>query len=135
MLKVKIPLEDQKTEGVDPDKDTGGSSTDKHRIDVETKINHSGEVNRCRAMPQSQKIIATKTTSGEVHVFDYFKHPTVPINDEVKPEIVLTGHTKEGYGLSWNPNVEGLLVSGSDDMNVSSFNLDLYLGHQQDQRN
>ena len=53
MLKVKIPLEDQKTEGVDPDKDTGGSSTDKHRIDVETKINHSGEVNRCRAMPQS----------------------------------------------------------------------------------
>lgn len=65
-------------------------------------------------------------------MFDYFKHPTVPINDEVKPEIVLTGHTKEGYGLSWNPNVEGLLVSGSDDMNVSSFNIDLYLGHQQD---
>lgn len=27
----------------------------------------------------------------------------------------LRGHQKEGYGLSWNPNLNGYLLSGSDD--------------------
>jgi len=55
-------------------------------------------------MPQKRNIIATKTNSGEIHIFDYHKHPTVPENDEVKPQLKLAGHTKEGYGLSWNSN-------------------------------
>ena len=73
------------------------------RIQVELQINHQGEVNRARYMPQSHKIIATKTVSGEIHIFDYFKHGVSPTNDEVKPELVLLGHTREGYGLDWNP--------------------------------
>jgi histone-binding protein RBBP4 len=48
------------------------------------------------------KMIATKTTS-EVHLFDYFKHGGQPTTDEVKPDLRLLGHTKEGYGLDWNP--------------------------------
>ena len=66
-------------------------------------------------MPQSHNIIATKTTSGEVHIFDYFKHPTKPANDQVKPDLRLLGHKKEGFGLAWNPVHGGLLLSGSDD--------------------
>ena len=69
-------------------------------------------------MPQKRNIIATKTITGEVHIFDYFKHPTTPENDEVKPQIKLAGHTKEGYGLSWNVKDEGLLLSGSDDSSI-----------------
>ena len=69
-------------------------------------------------MPQSHKIIATKTVSGEVHIFDYFKHGVNPTNDEVKPELVLLGHQREGYGLDWNPKQAGLLLSGSDDSRV-----------------
>lgn len=66
-------------------------------------------------MPQDQKLIATKTVTGEVHLFDYFKHPRMPINDEVKPDLRLLGHSSEGYGLAWNPLVRGLLLSGADD--------------------
>ena len=88
------------------------------RIQVELQINHQGEVNRARYMPQSHKIIATKTVSGEIHIFDYFKHGVSPTNDEVKPELVLLGHTREGYGLDWNPQQAGLLLSGSDDSRV-----------------
>lgn len=66
-------------------------------------------------MPQSFNIIATKTTSGEVHIFDYFRHPTKPSNDEVKPDLKLLGHKREGFGLAWNPVRGGLLLSGSDD--------------------
>ena len=89
------------------------------RIQVELQINHQGEVNKARYMPQSHRIIATKTTSGDVHIFDYFKHGVGPSTDEVKPQLVLLGHTREGYGLDWNPLRGGLLLSGSDDCKVN----------------
>jgi histone-binding protein RBBP4 len=69
-------------------------------------------------MPQSHKIIATKTISGEVHIFDYFKHGGSPQTDEVKPDLRLLGHTREGYGIDWNPIQQGLLLSGSDDNRI-----------------
>ena len=68
-------------------------------------------------MPQSHKIIATKTVSGEVHIFDYFKHGSTT-TEEVKPDLRLLGHTREGYGLDWNPTQQGLLLSGSDDNRI-----------------
>ena len=84
IIKVKIPLESSKdTRDFNPgldDHPQAPSATQtlgqpkNDRIQVELQINHQGEVNRARYMPQSHKIIATKTTSGEVHIFDYFKH-------------------------------------------------------------
>jgi histone-binding protein RBBP4 len=89
-----------------------------NKLEIETRINHQGEVNKARAMPQKYNIIATKTPSGEVHVFDYFKHPPKPSDNLTRPDIRLLGHSKEGYGLNWNPNKEGYLLSGSDDQRV-----------------
>lgn len=34
---------------------------------------------------------------------------------ECSPDLRLKGHQKEGYGLSWNPNLSGNLLSASDD--------------------
>lgn len=82
------------------------------------QINHQGEVNKARYMPQGHNFIATKTVSGEVHIFDYFKHHGSPQNDEVKPDLRLLGHSKEGYGLDWNPINAGVLLSGSDDNKI-----------------
>lgn len=48
------------------------------KIEIEIKINHEGEVNRARYMPQNPCIIATKTPTSEVLVFDYTKHPSKP---------------------------------------------------------
>jgi len=69
-------------------------------------------------MPQSENIIATKTISGNVDLFDINKHPDAPLTDEVKPELRLIGHTREGFGLSWNSKMTGYLLSGSDDQNI-----------------
>jgi histone-binding protein RBBP4 len=68
-------------------------------------------------MPQSHNIIATKTVSGEINIYDYFKHPAKPqVAGEVKaPQLRLVGHEREGYGLAWSHRKEGMLVSGSDD--------------------
>lgn len=48
------------------------------QVEVAVKINHDGEVNRARYMPQNEFVIATKSPSADVCVFDISKHPSVP---------------------------------------------------------
>ncbi|CAO2589167.1 Histone-binding protein RBBP4 [Lemmus lemmus] len=98
---------------------THTSDEQNHLIEIEIKINHEGEVNRARYMPQNPCIIATKTPSSDVLVFDYTKHPSKPDpSGECNPDLRLRGHQKEGYGLSWNPNLSGHLLSASDDHTI-----------------
>jgi histone-binding protein RBBP4 len=87
------------------------------QLDVVLKINHDGEVNRARYMPQDKFIIATKTVDGDVLVFDIRKHPSVPPKGDSKcsPQLRCVGHEKEGYGVAWNPQKKGLLLSGAND--------------------
>nr|XP_039268179.1 histone-binding protein RBBP4-like [Styela clava] len=97
----------------------GGFGSVAGKIEIEIKINHEGEVNRARHMPQNPCVIATKTPSCDVLIFDYTKHPSKPNpNGESCPDLRLKGHLKEGYGLSWNNQVAGHLLSASDDHTV-----------------
>jgi len=77
-------------------------------------------VNRARYMPQNPSVIATKTPTSEVLVFDTSKQREAQQdpNGKCKPEFRLRGHKKEGYGLSWNPNMNGHLLSASDDQTL-----------------
>jgi histone-binding protein RBBP4 len=112
--------------------------TTQARINVVQRINHAGEVNRARYMPQNPDLIATKAVSGEVLVFDRTKHPSEPERGGVcKPDIRLVGQTKEGFdaslkcpvngfadggrrrfGLAWNPNKKGHILGASEDKTV-----------------
>jgi histone-binding protein RBBP4 len=48
-------------------------------------------------MPQNPQLLATKSPSSEVFIFDYTKHPSVPTSDNVcRPQLRLRGHSKEG---------------------------------------
>lgn len=88
----------------------------KERVTITQKIAHNGEVNRARCMPQNSHLIATKSPSCDVCVFDTSKLPMMAApTDKSSPLIKLTGHTKEGYGLSWSPVKPGFLLSGSYD--------------------
>ncbi len=70
----------------------GGFGSVSGKIDIEIRINHEGEVNRARYMPQNQCIIATKTPSSDVLIFDYTKHPSKPDpSGECNPELRLKG--------------------------------------------
>ncbi|RCV41728.1 hypothetical protein SETIT_9G159200v2 [Setaria italica] len=89
------------------------------KVQIVQQINHDGEVNRARYMPQNSFIIATKTVSAEVYVFDYSKHPSKPpLDGACNPDLRLKGHNSEGYGLSWSIFKEGHLLSGSDDAQI-----------------
>jgi histone-binding protein RBBP4 len=70
-------------------------------------------------MPQNPVIIATKTVSAEVYIFDCTKHPSKPSYEQrCMPDLRLQGHNTEGYGLSWSTLKEGFLLSGSDDARI-----------------
>jgi len=98
------------------DKEAGGFGAVSDKIQIVMKINHDGEVNKARYMPQQSSLIATKTIYSEVYIFDYTKHPSKPPADgKCAPDIRLTGHKKEAYGLSWNALKQGYIASGSDD--------------------
>lgn len=101
IAKVRIPNEDSLK---DDQKNTQSTKTENNKVTIETKIVHEGEVNRVSHMPQNSNIIATKTTQGDVLVFDYQKHPTNPESDKCKPNIRLKGLQDEGYALGWNPH-------------------------------
>jgi WD40 repeat protein len=68
-------------------------------------------------------VVATKSPSADVLVFDVSKHPSVPSDSKCVPEFRCTGHTTEGYGLSWSPLKEWHLLSGSDDHQVCFWDL------------
>jgi histone-binding protein RBBP4 len=94
---------------------------------------HDGEVNRARYMPSNPHVIASKTITGEVQIFDKSKHPSnieyiekAPFERvAAKPQMRLTGHTKEGYGLDWNPFPEkrGYIASCGEDGLVCVWNI------------
>jgi len=124
---VQLPNDEAQFDSSHYDNDRaefGGFGSVSGKIDIEIRINHEGEVNRARYMPQNQCIIATKTPSSDVLIFDYTKHPSKPDpSGEGNPELRLNGHSKDGYGLSWNPNVNGHLLSASDDHTICLWNI------------
>lgn len=67
------------------------------RVTIKQTINHDGEINRARYMPQKPDLIATKTVRGEVYIFDRTKHESkAPVGGGCRPDIVLTGQNQEG---------------------------------------
>eukprot|EP00004_Rigifila_ramosa_P001621 TRINITY_DN11594_c0_g1_i1.p1 TRINITY_DN11594_c0_g1~~TRINITY_DN11594_c0_g1_i1.p1 ORF type:complete len:420 (+),score=100.39 TRINITY_DN11594_c0_g1_i1:1-1260(+) len=144
---VKLPLDDTEVDTRKYDDQTGeygGFGVTNAKIDIVLRINHEGEVNRARYMPQQPFFIATKTPTPDVLVFDYSKHSNKPAADgSCTPLLRLKGHKKEGYGLSWSPFSEGSLLSGSDDFQICHWNIganpkagisleptSIYTGHQ-----
>ncbi|KAK6121036.1 hypothetical protein DH2020_045226 [Rehmannia glutinosa] len=101
------------------------------QVQIIQQINHDGEVNRARYMPQNPFIIATKTVSAEVYVFDYSKHPSKPpLDGDCNPDLRLRGHNTEGYGLSWSHFKQGHLLSGSDDAQICLWDINATPKHK-----
>lgn len=122
LAEVHLPVADAEADIARYDEeegDTGGFGATAGKVQVTQQINHAGEVNRARVCPQNKFLIATKTISAEVYVFDYAKHPSKPNADNTcSPNIRLRGHNTEGYGLAWSPFRDGHLLSGSDDAQI-----------------
>jgi histone-binding protein RBBP4 len=94
------------------------------KFQVVQRIEHGGDVNKARFQPQNPDLIATLGDDGRILIFDRTKHPLNPDTPgKIDYQLELVGHKKEGYGLGWNPHVQGGLASGSDDQTVLLWDL------------
>ncbi|PIN13172.1 Nucleosome remodeling factor, subunit CAF1/NURF55/MSI1 [Handroanthus impetiginosus] len=127
IAQVGLPLEDTENHAGQHDDDDDDDERSefglfgcaKGEVQFIQQITHDGEVNRARYMPQDPFIIATRTVSTEVYVFDCRKHPSEPPLDcACNPELRLRGHSAKGYGLSWSQFSPGHLLSSSDDAQI-----------------
>ena len=113
---VKLPKDEAEVDVGKFDESAQDPNGDQYRIAVHTRICHPGEVNRARYNPKNPFLIATKTTSGDVLLFDYSKHPTRPNTEGVVvAQATLKGHSAEGYALDWSRVNTNYLASGADD--------------------
>jgi len=125
IAEVQIPLQ------YSEDGNVGGFESTEAKVHIIQQINHEGEVNRAQYMPQNSFIIATKTVSSDVYVFDYTKHSSnAPQETVCNPELILKGHTNEGYSLSWSPLKEGQLLSGSNDAQICFWDINAASGRK-----
>jgi histone-binding protein RBBP4 len=115
--------------GADDD-DEGAYGAAQGKIEIVQRIPHAGEVNRARYAPHNPDLIATKSPFKAVCVFDRSKHATQPNPADgpivARPDLLLEGHTEEGYGLQWSPHAEdkGCILSGSNDGLVLLWNVE-----------
>jgi histone-binding protein RBBP4 len=112
---VKLPKDDGEVDvGKYEESAQQENGGDQHRISIHSRICHPGEVNKARHNPKNPFIIATKTVSGDVLLFDYSKHPSRPATENlVLSQATLKGHSAEGYALDWS--MDHQLASGADD--------------------
>jgi len=141
IAEVNLPLDETNIDARkydDQKGEVGGYGGVSDKIEIIMRMNHEGEVNKARYMPQNCSIIATKSPSPDVFVFDYTKLPSKPPADgKSSPLMRLTGHNSEGYGLSWSSLREGYLLSGSDDSQICVWDIStqkteaihIYKGH------
>lgn len=104
---AQLPLKDES----ERPPGTGIRSLPNTTVQVVAKAPHKGEVNRARHCPHRPDLVATKTVTGDVCIYD------MSSGAGKGPLAILKGHEDEGYGLSWNPHAssEGRLLSGAND--------------------
>lgn len=146
--KSEKELEDEMLgEEYDPDADSDDDSQDEEEeeeVDVDPVLEHyhfkhEGGVNRVRAMPQNQSIVATWSDTGTVNLYDVqgVLHRFQRSNDlasssssshatsathtpkiRTGPCFVYQGHSTEGYAMDWSRVTTGRLATGDCDGHI-----------------
>ncbi|CDJ49707.1 WD-40 repeat protein, putative [Eimeria brunetti] len=104
---------------------------DTRKFTITARIPHEGESNRARVFHGNDTLIASKANDGCVYLFDSCKFGPALCTSDVESEdsqsapqrnqmatdaeLILTGHTTQGWGLEWSPTREGWLASSGDD--------------------
>lgn len=94
-----------------------------NRISIAQRMDHEGEVNRARHMPQDSTIVATLAPSGDALIFDRADLPSESTDNKPLPKYRLKHHTKEGWGLAWSPLRKGWLATGAEDQTAAVWDI------------
>lgn len=79
------------------------------------------DANKCKLCPLATNLIACKTSSPEILIFDYTKHSS--FNSRKPADTALKGHSQGGFAIDWNSMRFGHLASGGNDKLVNIFDI------------
>lgn len=116
-------------------------NTDKEEFELPTvaktklrllqSINHAGDVNKLRYMPQNPDVIASANNKGDVLVYNRTKHSTIKkITDDAvinEPQLRLVNTalpaTGDIFALDWNKQKDGTIAVGAMDGTISMYDI------------
>lgn len=114
------------------------ATSSNHKLKVLQKINHLGDVNKVRYMPQKPNVLASGNNLGDLVIYERTKHSNFrnTIIDDTsinKPQLVLKGHSHDSdiFAIDWNKQKEGCILSGNMAGDINLFDIrDLYISKQ-----
>lgn len=102
----------------------------KKNVVQQQKINHHGDVNKLRYMPQNADVIASANNMGDLVIYDRTKHSNVKnaLAAEInQPQLRLRNSTSASvsdiYAVDWNRQQEGTIVSGDMAGEINFYNI------------
>lgn len=120
LASIELPEEivnaKDQSENIDSIESDETTSTVKSNIKIIRKFKHNHEVTRARYMPQNANILATINGKGTISIFDREGTSNRALE-------TLDYHKDNGYGLSFNRNRQGYLLSGSDDHTIALWDI------------
>lgn len=121
---------------VNPDKQELELSTSSiTRPKILQKINHIGDVNRSRYMPQKPNIIASANNLGDLVIYERTRHKSFRntiLDDTEMSEVQVKlsnkyiQSTTDIFAIDWNQNKEGLLLSADMHGIINQYDLTKY---------
>jgi len=109
------------------------SSASNTKIKLLQKINHFGDVNKVRYMPQKPNILASANNYGDLVIYERTKLPSVSRSNETelpKPQIYLRPQSPTNnsdiFALDWNLQSEAILASGDTNGHINIYDLKKY---------
>lgn len=91
------------------------------KVKIVQEIPVLDEINKARYCPFATNVIAARSDKAEIHIYDSTKHSSN--EKEAKPDLHLRGHEKGGFGVSWNVNKNGYLLTSGDDGFICLFDI------------
>lgn len=95
----------------------------KGHFHCEQTLTVDAPVLKIRAMPAETNILAVKTASGFIGVFNTVQELHEDDAGHTMPDALLRGHSRGGFGLSWNTLKPGYIASASDDGYVNYYDV------------
>lgn len=137
LMNVTYPETDKEKNNMISSKEYYSTYQEINKSEIIRELNHSGDINKARVSPFNQDIVVTKSSNGNLYLFDISKENTninsTSISDDIdKSDAVgcLKGHSEEGYGLCWSFTNKDLLISGSNDGNVCVYDVNYFTGNE-----
>lgn len=83
------------------------------RLKISKKYKQDAEINKVRVNPFDSKIWSTINANGEVYVYNVDEKMNLIWNKKMEH------HTMNGFGLSWDPNNQYQLITGTEDKSIA----------------